>query len=73
MPISKASSAAGIVSPKELKLLADVFEATGRHGETPVEREDRAFFIISRYQAGVIDRDALVKLVNKNSRSRNGQ
>jgi hypothetical protein len=65
MPINKASSDAGIVSPDELRLLADVFEATGRHAETPVERENRAFFIISRYQAGVVDRDILVELVKR--------
>ena len=28
MPINKAMSATGVVGPKELKLLADVFEAT---------------------------------------------
>ena len=63
MPISKASSDAGIVSPRELKLLAKVFEATARQGETPLERENRAFFIISQYQAGVVDRDVLSELV----------
>ena len=63
MPIDKASSALGIVSPTELKFLANVFEATSRHEETPVERENRAFFIIHRYQSGIVDRDILVELV----------
>jgi hypothetical protein len=65
MPIRRASSDAGIVSPAELKLLADVFEATSKRNESAVERENRAFFIISRYQAGVVDRDVLIALVNR--------
>ncbi len=63
MPMTRATTIAGIVEPEELRLLDEVFGATSVPNETDEDREARAAFIVAIFQAGIEDRDGLIAAV----------
>src|SRR4051812_22484311 len=72
-----ATTTTGIVGPDKLRLLVEVFEATSRPDETEADREERASFIVTRFQFGITEREALLQGVcsrgSRQSKLRSGQ
>ena len=63
MPMTRATTTAGIVEPEELRLLDEVFGATAVPNETDENREARAALIVAMFQAGIKDRDGLISAI----------
>lgn len=65
MPLNQKAEEAGIIKPAQLALLARVFQATSRTGESITEREARASRILGYYLAGIEDENELVTLAKQ--------
>ncbi len=65
MPLHRKAEEAGIISPTELALLARVFQATAREGESEQDREARASRILGYYLAGIDDEAELTTLARQ--------